>query len=190
MRTDHLSVEVRNLDGRLSNVERNIGIITDYVIRMDSQSNIGGPSCARAVVPIRGQRSTQPLCFANAFAGFCNEPMARARDIRLDTVSNASSEDDFYTRNGMSRKRKADGMYLMSTENVTLKDTWEEFTIGRNGLPSIRDLEEKGKGWRRDLLREDGTRGTAFKTLWAYRSPIYNLITHYVEVESLDEAEP
>lgn len=77
-------------------------------------------------------------------------------------------EKDFGAGNGQKR-------VLMSTENVTLEDYWNEFSRGRNGQPSLRQLEEQGMEWRRD------PKGSSrFRTFWYYRAPIYNLVTHYM----------
>jgi hypothetical protein len=77
-----------------------------------------------------------------------------------------------------------DGRVLMSTENKTIEDFWYEFANGRNGNPALRDLEQVSMDWRRDPPNS-----SQFKTFWGYRSPIYNLITYYMENENLDEVE-
>jgi hypothetical protein len=88
-------------------------------------------------------------------------------------------------KRAISRDRcYGDGRVLMSTENKTLDDFWSEFVNGRNGNQALRDLEEVSMDWRRDPPNS-----SQFKAFWGYRSPIYNLITHYIEKEKLDEAE-
>jgi hypothetical protein len=77
-----------------------------------------------------------------------------------------------------------DGRVLMSTENKSLDDFWFEFAHGRNGNRALRDLEAVSMDWRRDPPKS-----SKFKTFWGYRSPIYNLITHYMEKEKLNEVE-
>jgi hypothetical protein len=72
----------------------------------------------------------------------------------------------------------------MSTENKSLDDFWFEFAHGRNGNRALRDLEAVSMDWRRDPPKS-----SKFKTFWGYRSPIYNLITHYMEKEKLNEVE-
>lgn len=101
------------------------------------------------------------------------------------------------TRDGRARKRKRgvsrlesapSGMVLMSSDNVTLRDFWSEFTTGRGGKPALRDLELNDKSWRRDPPRVSGEkRSTRFKSFWSYRVPIYNLVTHHIEVDGMTE---
>ena len=73
---------------------------------------------------------------------------------------------------------------LMSTENKTLDDFWQEFAHGRNGNVALRVLEAEGMGWRRD------PKGSSkFKVFWGYRSPIYKLVSHYMDSMKLSEEE-
>jgi hypothetical protein len=73
---------------------------------------------------------------------------------------------------------------LMSTENKTLDDFWQEYAHGRNGNVALRRLEAEGMGWRRD------PKGSSkFKVFWGYRSPIYKLVSHYTDSMNLSEEE-
>ena len=78
--------------------------------------------------------------------------------------------------------KQNNGPPLFSTENVTLKDFWEEFSKGRNNRTPLRSLEDKGMDWRRDVAGKSRN-----KKAWCHRVPIYNLVIHYMEVENLDE---
>jgi hypothetical protein len=73
---------------------------------------------------------------------------------------------------------------LMSTENKTLDHFWQEFAHGSNGNVALRLLEAEGMGWRRD------PKGSSkFKVFWGYRSPIYKLVSHYIDSMKLSEEE-
>jgi hypothetical protein len=73
---------------------------------------------------------------------------------------------------------------LMSTENKTLDDFWQEFAHGQNGNIALMLLEAKGMGWWRD---PEGS--GKFEVFWGYRNPIYKLVTHYMESTQLSEEE-
>jgi len=128
----------------------------------------------------------------NGLGGTASATLQQTDDEFLSDYTNG------LTVSGQPRKRKhavsraqslQEGMVLMSTDNFTLTDFWTEFNAGRNGIPALRTLEEKGKDWRLDpkLSNQTHKRGSKFKTFWAYRSPLYNLITYYMEVQNLDE---
>ena len=71
---------------------------------------------------------------------------------------------------------------IMSYENITLSDFWDEYYRGRNGKPSLLSLEKEGMCWRRD---EPGK--TVNKKAWCQRVPIYNLMHHYMDVLHMSE---
>jgi len=141
----------------------------------------------RAPQPRPQIRASIQGSFADAF------PVPGAALARARANNQVESNDDSLTAKGLPRKRKRaipriellqEGMQLMSSNNITLQDYWEEFCHGRNGLPSLKSLEEQGKEWRRDPEPEDGSkRRGSFKTYWSYRAAIYNLITHYMEAD-------
>ena len=61
--------------------------------------------------------------------------------------------------------------YVMSEENVTAKDFWDEYKKGINGQKSIEYLEKNEPGWRKDPPGK-----TSFRSFWQRRSYIYKLI--------------
>jgi hypothetical protein len=53
-----------------------------------------------------------------------------------------------------------------------------------HGNVALRLLEAEGIGWRRD------PKGSSkFKVFWGYRSPIYKLVSHYMDSMKLSEEE-
>ncbi len=46
-------------------------------------------------------------------------------------------------------------MVLMSNENMSAADFWNEFEHGRGGQSPLRELEEEGKAWRSDLRLDE-----------------------------------
>jgi hypothetical protein len=69
-------------------------------------------------------------------------------------------------------KSVADGRLLMSTDNKTLSDFWNEWQYGVNGKESLKSLEAQTNG----IWRNDPPGSGRFKQFWAQRSPIYAII--------------
>jgi hypothetical protein len=98
---------------------------------------------------------------------------------------NVSLEQTELTTKGLKRSRAVNtsrhslcnnGMILLTNDNTTAREFWDEFQYGRNGGPVIRELEDKSKEWRSDPKR------SSMKACWSNRSPIYNYIIYLMSL--------
>jgi hypothetical protein len=61
-----------------------------------------------------------------------------AQELQLSDISNTPPRQQQGSR------------ILRRDESMTVADLWQEWTIGLDGGPAIRDLERRSKSWRRD----------------------------------------
>jgi hypothetical protein len=79
----------------------------------------------------------------------------------------------------------------MSNDNKTLRQFWDEYAHGRGNTPALRDLEDHGNEWRKDVVYT-GPSGEvlmcrALGQAWYQRVGLYNLVQYYIDAAGMLE---
>ena len=116
-----------------------------------------------------GAHTDVPLKTIQRQLAFITDALAKGESSASITGSLSMSSAQIATDMSPARKKKATGkglhaaaaakgvaagekgmqLYVMSTQKTTIAQLWEEYTVGLNGCPSIKELNERhGTKWR------------------------------------------
>jgi hypothetical protein len=119
-------------------------------------------------------------------------PRRREDDKRADgTDRKRRRKVTRFVVTSLAREQGHGHRVIMSNDNKTLRQFWDEYAHGRGNTPALRDLEDHGNEWRKDVVYT-GPSGEvlmcrALGQAWYQRVGLYNLVQYYIDAAGMLE---